>query len=456
MRLSITRFTVEGLVAEVLRAFDKMNNVTVLSLSSGILLFDLCTSEQNCNVPPSSFPSSSGSSSSSSNSMDPIQRCALLFAMYQTSLECSDNGIEILNLGEDSFSFFPNHEADALIVLTFRSDFDEELRQRIAMSVSKLFANQGINSQSSPRASSIKQLKAEIKLYLHSLLLEKADKLSALLLPNGTEADRNLLCYYEKEDVIAKGSHGDKHDKNRDKADGVSDPTYASTNSKVKISANATNNPNRRGRFFTLSSMGNDANQGDKFTSPVAPTKATWVNTIRSILGLRSRPRSRGSSPKEVPNKDNKYNVNNVSTHVHHFFFSPNESAHFEQEKWKIDNEKINPNIIVNELVPESFSDETYGSDRIYLEDEVTVSLVSSFRGCHYLWMYSRHRDNSGAVSLASKKVDLVSISASELVSNIISMGQPSQSRSAVPTREICSNMQICSDLVHFLKSQFE
>ena len=141
---------------------------------------------------------------------------------------------------------------------------------------------------------------------------------------------------------------------------------------------------------------------------------------------------------------------------MHHFFFSPNESAHFEQEKWKIDNEKINPNIIVNELVPESFSDETYGSDRIYLEDEVTVSLVSNFRGCHYLWMYSRHRDKSGTVSLASKKVDLVSISASELVSNIISMGQPSQSRSAVPTREICSNMQICSDLVQFLKSQFK
>ena len=144
-----------------------------------------------------------------------------------------------------------------------------------------------------------------------------------------------------------------------------------------------------------------------------------------------------------------------TSTHVHHFFFSPNESAHFDQEKWKIDNDKINPNIIVNELVPASFSVETHGSDRIYLEDEVTVSLLSNFGGCHYLWMYTRHKDDSGNVSIASKKADLMSISASELVGNMNSIGQFSRSHSTIPACEICANMQICSDLVHCLKSQF-
>ena len=76
-----------------------MDNMTVVSLSSGILLFDLRSGERsNCR------------SSSSSGFMDPYQRCALLFAMYQTSLECSGDGIGMLDLGVESISFHPNQE----------------------------------------------------------------------------------------------------------------------------------------------------------------------------------------------------------------------------------------------------------------------------------------------------------------------------------------------------------
>ena len=136
-----------------------MNNATVVSLSSGILLFDLHSSDESVVT-----SSSSSSSYTSSDFMDPYQRCALLFALYQTSLESSDSGIGTLNLGVESLCFFPNQEADALIVLSVRSDFDEELKRRIASGISSHFAR-GINSQSSPRASSIKQLKLEIKVF---------------------------------------------------------------------------------------------------------------------------------------------------------------------------------------------------------------------------------------------------------------------------------------------------
>ena len=188
----------------------------------------------------------------------------------------------------------------------------------------------------------------------------------------------------------------------------------------------------------------------------MAPTKANWVNTIKSILGLRNRSGSADSSSKGGPNKESEFNVHKFSTHVHHFVFSPNESSHFDQEKWKIDNDKINPNIIVNDLVPASFSQQIIGNDRIYLEDEVTVSMLSNFGGCHYLWMYTRHRDDSGNVSMTSKKADLKSICASELVGNMNSIGQASRSLSpTIPTSDIFANMQICSDLVNCLRSNF-
>ena len=220
-----------------------------------------------------------------------------------------------------------------------------------------------------------------------------------------------------------------------------------------------TPNNNRRGRFFTIASPKNNeinVNDGSRFTTPVAPTKASWVNTIRSILGLRSRYNVPNCST-QGPKADNKCrNHDNFSTHVHHFIFSPNESSHFDQEKWKINNDKINPNIIVNELVPSSFSSETLGSDRIYLEDEVTVSLLSNFRGCHYLWMYTRHRDDQGNVSMVSKKADLRSTYASELLGNMDSIEQFNKSRSTMSTQEICTNMEICSDLVHCLSFQFD
>ena len=278
---------------------DRMDNMTVVSLSSGILLFDLRSGERsNCR------------SSSSSGFMDPYQRCALLFAMYQTSLECSGDGIGMLDLGVESISFHPNQEADALIVLSFRSDFDEELRRRIAMSISKLFAAQDINSQNSPRASSVTKLRIEIKLYLDSLLLEKADKLSSFLLPNSIEADRNLCIYYEREDVAVENSNVDK---SKEKIDSIPGASPTATLLHKNTGVPGSNTPNRRGRFFRISASGSDTSGDSKFTTPVAPTKANWVNTIKSILGLRNRSGSADSSSKGGPNKESEFNVHKFS-----------------------------------------------------------------------------------------------------------------------------------------------
>ena len=354
-----------------------MNSMLILSLSSGILLLNFQSLQHDDNP--------SGAFESTSNNIDPYQRAALLFAMYQTSLEVSHGGLSSLLFGGEALYFKCDRHADSLIVLSTRQDFNHDIARYITMWMSESFSLQGMSTQNSPRASSVRSYRQEVRLFLRSLLLENAAFLTSLLLPS-CNVNRNLFVMYKKEDILAKDVLGTK-------VSAILPAELPSTGEHVD-SNNAHTTPHK-----------------DRFHESSSPSERTiipyhWVNAIRSMLGMK---RIKQDQDLSVSGADGCSIISDdlsvsppILIHAHHFTVNQKEEISLNHIEW---NTNMPPtHFQFSSFIPKTFSSDTYAEDRVGTEREGFVHFVCNFCECHFAWYYSiDNKSHTGQKSVLEK-----------------------------------------------------